>query len=66
MLWLRYYERQTMATVVRGLQVAFGFSGDVPSELLFDQMPAWNRRGACEASETVRPSDHLERAAESR
>ena len=40
MLWLQYYERQTMATVVRGLEAAFAFFGGVPSELLFDQMRA--------------------------
>ena len=40
MLWLQYYERQTMATVVRGLEAAFAFFGGVPSALLFDQMRA--------------------------
>ena len=40
MLWLQYYERQTMTTVVRGLEAAFAFFGGVPSELLFDQMRA--------------------------
>lgn len=40
MLWLQYYERQTMETVVRGLEAAFAFFGGVPSELLFDQMRA--------------------------
>ena len=40
MLWLQYYERQTMETVVRGLEGAFAFFGGVPAELLFDQMRA--------------------------
>ncbi len=40
MLWLQYYERQTMETVVRGLKGAFAFFGGVPAELLFDQMRA--------------------------
>ncbi len=40
MLWLRYYERQTMETVVRGLEGAFAFFGGVPAKLLFDQMRA--------------------------
>lgn len=37
-LWLRFYPRQTMATVVAGLEAAFAFFGGVPRELLFDQM----------------------------
>lgn len=40
MLWLQYYERQTMETVVRGPEGAFAFFGGVPAELLFDQMRA--------------------------
>ncbi len=40
MLWLQYYERQTMETVVRGLEAAFAFFGRVPLELLFNQMRA--------------------------
>ena len=39
-MWLQYYERQTMAVVMRGLEAAFGYFGGVPSELLFDQMKA--------------------------
>ena len=39
-MWLQYYERQTMAVVMRGLEAAFGYFGGVPSELLFDQMRA--------------------------
>ena len=40
LLWLRYYERQTMAVVMEGLESAFRHFGGVPSELLFDQMKA--------------------------
>ena len=40
LMWLRYYERQTMPVVMRGLEAAFRFFGGVPSELLFDQMRA--------------------------
>jgi transposase len=38
LLWLHFYPRQTMATVVAGLEAAFAFFGGVPRELLFDQM----------------------------
>jgi transposase len=38
LLWLRFYPRQTMATVIAGLEDAFAFFGGVPHELLFDQM----------------------------
>ena len=40
LLWLQYYPRQTMQTVMRGLEEAFGYCGGVPRELLFDQMKA--------------------------
>ena len=40
LLWLRFYPRQTMATVIAGLEEAFGYFGGVPRELLFDQMKA--------------------------
>ncbi len=40
LLWVRYYERQTMAVVMEGLESAFRYLGGVPSELLFDQMKA--------------------------
>ena len=39
-LWLRFYERQTMGVVIRGLEESFACFGGVPSELLFDQMKA--------------------------
>ncbi|GIK54330.1 MAG: IS21 family transposase [Planctomycetota bacterium] len=40
LLWLHFYERQTMAVLMRGLEEAFAFFGGVPAELLFDQMKA--------------------------
>ena len=40
LMWLRYYERQTMPVVMRGLEAAFRYFGGVPSELLVDQMKA--------------------------
>ncbi|MDB4917697.1 MAG: Transposase [Gemmatimonadetes bacterium] len=40
LLWLKFYPRQTMATVVSGLEEAFAYFGGVPKELLFDQMKA--------------------------
>jgi transposase len=40
LLWLQFYERQTMAVLMRGLEEAFAFFGGVPAELLFDQMKA--------------------------
>ncbi len=40
LLWLQFYERQTMAVLMRGLEEAFTFFGGVPAELLFDQMKA--------------------------
>lgn len=38
LLWLRFYPRQSMATVIAGLEAAFAYFGGVPHELLFDQM----------------------------
>lgn len=40
LLWLRFYPRQTMDVVTRGLEEAFAYFGGVPNELLFDQMKA--------------------------
>ncbi|MDE0605096.1 MAG: IS21 family transposase [bacterium] len=40
LMWHRYYERQTMPVLMRGLEAAFRYFGGVPSELLFDQMKA--------------------------
>ena len=48
-MWLRFYRRQTLMVVVRGIEEAFPYLGGVPSELLFDQMKAVvisDRRGA--------------------
>ena len=33
LMWLQYYERQTMAVLMRGLESAFHFFQGVPSEL---------------------------------
>ena len=40
LLWLQYYERQTMSVVMQGLESAFRYFCGVPSEVLFDQMKA--------------------------
>ena len=40
LLWFRFYPRQTMATVIAGLEEAFAYVGGVPAECLFDQMKA--------------------------
>ncbi len=40
LLWLKFYPRQTLATVISGLEEAFAYCGGVPRELLFDQMKA--------------------------
>jgi len=39
-LWVQFYPRQTMATVMQGLEAAFAYFGGVPRELLFDQLKA--------------------------
>lgn len=38
LLWLRFFQRQTMEVLWRGLEGAFEHFGGVPQELLFDQM----------------------------
>jgi transposase len=38
LLWVRFFRRQDMATLFRGLEQAFGCWGGVPWELVFDQM----------------------------
>jgi transposase len=38
LLWLRFFRRQDMQTLFRGLEAAFEFFGGVPEDLLFDQM----------------------------
>ena len=40
LLWLKFYPRQTLATVISGLEDVFAYLGGVPTELLFDQMKA--------------------------
>src|SRR5690606_18625353 len=40
LLWLRFYRRQDMRTLLVGLEEAFSYFGGVPRELLFDQMRA--------------------------
>jgi hypothetical protein len=35
--WLRFYLRQTMAVLMRGLEEGFAAFGGVPAELLFDR-----------------------------
>jgi len=40
LLWLQFYARQTMRTLMTGLEEAFDFCGGVPRELLFDQLKA--------------------------
>ncbi len=39
-LWLQFYARQTMRTLMSGLEAAFACFGGVPRELLFDQLKA--------------------------
>ena len=39
-MWLRFYRRQTLLVVMRGLEESFSYLGGVPAELLFDQMKA--------------------------
>lgn len=40
LLWLRFCHRQTLLTLMRGLEEAFAYLGGVPRELLFDQLRA--------------------------
>jgi transposase len=40
LLWVQFVARQTMRTLMRGLEAAFAFLGGVPRELLFDQLRA--------------------------
>jgi transposase len=40
LLWVRFYPRQTMLTLIRGLEAAFTYFGGVPREWLFDQLKA--------------------------
>ena len=38
LLWLRFFQKDDMRTLFKGLEEAFAFFGGVPKELLFDQM----------------------------
>jgi transposase len=40
LLWLQFYARQTLRTLMQGLEHAFALFGGVPHELLFDQLKA--------------------------
>ncbi len=40
LLWVQFYPRQTLRTLLTGLETAFAFLGGVPHELLFDQLKA--------------------------
>ncbi|MBA2305706.1 MAG: IS21 family transposase [Acidobacteria bacterium] len=40
MIWMRFYRRQDMRTLLLGIEEAFDTFGGVPQELLFDQMKA--------------------------
>lgn len=40
LLWLQFYPRQTMRTLMRGLEAAFQYFGGAPAQLLFDQLKA--------------------------
>jgi transposase len=40
LLWVQFYPRQTLATLIAGLEAAFAYFGGVPRELLFDQLKA--------------------------
>ena len=40
LLWLKFYPRQTLTTLITGLEEAFAYLGGVPHEMLFDQLKA--------------------------
>lgn len=40
LLWVRFYPRQDLRTLLLGLETCFTERGGVPKELLFDQMKA--------------------------
>jgi transposase len=40
LMWIQFFERQTMQVLMRGLESSFSYFGGVPKELLFDQMKA--------------------------
>jgi transposase len=60
LLWCRFYPRQDMATLIDGLEEAFGYFGGVPHERLFDQMKAVITRDLrLEGGALVRNSEFL-------
>jgi len=58
LLWLRFYERQTMQTLFTGLEESFAFFGGVPHELVFDQMKAVITRD--DRAHSGRPVENME------
>jgi transposase len=59
-LWLRFYKRQDMRTLLLGLEDAFAYFGGVPQELLFDQMKAVITRDLrLEGGDLVRNAEFL-------
>src|SRR6266487_1229158 len=40
LLWLQFFARQTLRSLMSGLEAAFHYIGGVPAELLFDQLKA--------------------------
>ena len=40
LLWLKFFPRQTMLTLMRGIEEALAYFGGVPREMLFDQLKA--------------------------
>lgn len=59
-LWLRFYRRQDMRTLLLGLEDAFAYFGGVPQELLFDQMKAVITRDLrLEGGDLVRNAEFL-------
>jgi transposase len=53
LMWLKFYERQDMQTLVRGIEEAFAYFGGVPKEMLFDQMKALTHQGPAPARRSV-------------
>jgi transposase len=60
LLWLRFYRRQDMRTLLLGLEDAFGYFGGVPHDVLFDQMKAVITRDLrLEGGDLVRNAEFL-------
>ena len=63
LMWLKYYEGQTMAVLMRGLEPVFHFVQGVPSEILFDQMKAVSLEDGRESGvRRVENKEKIERA----